>query len=159
MARSSQGSGTPERLGAQAPGLSPEAVRAMRPVVEALRDGKNADAVRLLIEGLAHGVVPRGDAMLPWFRAAIGYRLLGQLIDAFAIHLCFYCREGGGECEDCQGSGQTGDRGVCPECLGLGQFLPAACGEFVGRNPAGKVGPGPGPTLKYAVARVAYGGV
>ncbi len=107
---SRQGSGSAEA----------KAKRVMRDVLRELDLDHRAEAARLFVKGLSHGIVPEGADLAEWLVETVGTEAAARLIVAFVRCPCFYCEKGREACENCGGRGHSRSGAVCERCAGLG---------------------------------------
>jgi hypothetical protein len=112
--------------GAPAP-LNEKARRLLQEAVAALDKGAREEAVRLFLQGAAHGLIPEDPHLAQTLAEAIGKEAATRLIEALAVQPCFYCNRGHDVCEACGGSGRSAVFGICDRCLGLGQAFCDFC--------------------------------
>jgi len=94
--------------------------RVLKTVVNALNEGNSTEAVRLLNDGIAHGIAPDAPKLLDWLARNIGKEAAARLVTAFAAHPCLYCKKGLEHCEACDGHGRRNDGTLCERCLTIG---------------------------------------
>ena len=98
-------------------------------VATALREERDADAVRLFLRVSAVHPLAAHEDMLPALREVLGGKPAERLVLAFATFPCPHCRAGSGPCSNCNGSGRGEDRRfACMTCLGLGVAPCDFCG-------------------------------
>lgn len=85
----------------------------------ALTAGQGDLAIRELLTGASHGVVPTRGDLMAWMKENLGASAAAAVIRAFAAHACYYCKNGLQSCELCEGLGHF-DSTLCDHCLGLG---------------------------------------
>lgn len=122
--------------------LNPDELkRVLSPVVVALNEDRNTEAVRRFVEICAHSPALPDDDLVRILTARIGKTATIRLIRAFAKHPCVGCNNGLETCEECEGKGIDASNRVCESCIGLGVTDCGFCGGsgFVTYNfvPAG----------------------
>src|SRR5688500_15185043 len=99
------------------------------PVVEALQEHRDVDAVRLFLRSAWAHPLAVDDDMLVALREEMGKHAADQLVIVFATFPCPHCRSGCDTCDDCQGGGRGEDRRfACLRCRGMGVTACDFCG-------------------------------
>lgn len=111
-----------------AAGPVPEAVQQLfTQVVAVLEKGDREEAVRQFLQGASHGLLRDDAPLTQWLTQVAGKERAARVIEALAVHPCFYCQHGYALCEVCGGSRRSTFGGVCDQCLGLGQSFCDFC--------------------------------
>lgn len=85
-----------------------------------LRRGRQQEAVRIVVDGVARRLLPSDSALPGMLSKQLGAPAFSKLVQGFATFPCFYCRRGLQECLACVGRGTSHGGWVCETCVGLG---------------------------------------
>jgi len=92
----------------------------LQAVMRAVDSEREKDAVHLFMQAVAHDPTLNQVDLPPVLTKVLGKSRTEFLIQAFAELPCMGCSRGIWLCDDCHGSGISGETSVCEKCTGLG---------------------------------------